>query len=67
MDAAACQVPGEAKCMTRYAVVEGEPCCEGSSCVQWLGKQGQKGHYYCQYDECIPTGDRCDVSNILPY
>ena len=68
MVAAACQVPGNAKCMTKEGVVTGDPCCEGSSCEQWFdrtgefGRTGKGGHYYCQYKDCIPSGGSCNVS-----
>ena len=60
-----CQVPGNGEmCMTKQYVVTGDPCCEGSSCDQWIGKNGNAGHFYCQYKDCIPSGGGCDVSDI---
>ena len=73
MDLAGCQAPGNrgeyrnitARCKQVIGItetVEGDPCCEGSTCQQFFSKKGKPGHYYCMYEDCIPSGESCDVS-----
>merc|ERR1719430_1101522 len=59
---AACQQPGNSMCWNKNTqAVVGDPCCEGSSCLPWLGSTTSTlGHSYCQYRDCITAGGSCN-------
>merc|ERR1712183_593864 len=59
---AACQAPGNAKCWDKStSQLTGDPCCDGSECLPWLGSSGVAGHSYCQFRDCIASGGSCNA------
>merc|ERR1711872_994316 len=56
-----CQVPGNAMCWNKNTgQITGDPCCDGSECLPWLGKSGVAGSSYCQFRDCLPAGALCN-------
>merc|ERR1712198_81373 len=56
-----CQVPGNAMCWNKNTgQITGDPCCDGSECLPWLGKSGVAGSSYCQFRDCLTAGALCN-------